>query len=172
MATINPVQIAVNRYAPAGSDAINLYSTEGAAKLTLGQLVQATCLQAAAAYEAQSVLKMNTMTSDSVILGDAATMLSAIVDVNGSLDWAEAKMFLIDTMGIPASSLPQDISTYDRRMQAAEALKSKMDALTKSQQEDMVDLQTLVNRRDVSHSTASNVVRALATSSSANAANF
>ena len=47
-----------------------------------------------------------------------------------------------------------------------------MDALAQDQQEDMIDLQTLVNRRDSAYSTASNVVRALATSSMDDAKNF
>ena len=36
----------------------------------------------------------------------------------------------------------------------------------------MIDLQTMVNRRDVAYSTSSNVVRALGTSQSGNAQNF
>ena len=87
-------------------------------------------------------------------------------------NWDAAKIFLVDTMGIDASTLPPDLASYDRRMQAVEALKNKMDPLAQSQQEDMVDLQSMVNRRDVAHSTASNIVRALSTSTSANAANF
>ena len=43
----------------------------------------------------------------------------------------------------------------------------KLDGLTQTQQQDMVDLQSIVNRRDVAHSTASNVVRALVNSASA-----
>ena len=54
MSTIDTIQIAVNRYAPAGSEAINLYGTGTSGPLTLGQLVQAVCLHAAAAHEAQS----------------------------------------------------------------------------------------------------------------------
>ena len=92
--------------------------------------------------------------------------------LSGRANWDQAKAFLIGTMGIEASALPADLATYDRRMQAAEALRNKMDALTQSQQQDMVDLQSIVNRRDVAHSTASNIVRALATSTSADAANF
>ena len=38
--------------------------------------------------------------------------------------------------------------------------------------EEMIDLQTIVNRRDVAFSTSSNVVRALGTSSMDNAQNF
>ena len=73
---------------------------------------------------------------------------------------------------IPESELPNNLSSYDKRIQAANALKARMDALAQDQQEDMIDLQTLVNRRDSAYSTASNVVRALATSSMDDAKNF
>ena len=52
MATVDTIQIAVIRYAPEGSNAINLYATSASNPLTIGQLVQAVCLNAAAAYEA------------------------------------------------------------------------------------------------------------------------
>ena len=170
MSTVDTIQIAVNRYAPEGSNAINLYATSSSTPLTIGQLVQAVCLHSAAAFEAQSVLKMNSMNSGTLLLDEAATWLESIA--KGTADWPQAKLFLVGSMGIEASVLPEDLTTYNRRMQAVEALKNKMDALTQSQQEAMVDLQSMVNRRDVAHSTASNVVRALSTSTSANAANF
>ena len=167
---IEPTQIATNRYAPEGFQAIDLYSTSGAESLTLGQLVMSVCLGAAAAYEGQSVLKMNKMTAGSAVLQDAAGWLEKVA--NGTANWAGAKAFAIDVLGVEASALPDAINTYDKRMKAASAMKAKMDTLTLRQQEDMIDLQTLVNRRDVAFSTSSNMVRALGTSSSANAANF
>ncbi len=175
---IESIQIATNRYAPAGSEAILMYDTGTSGALTLAQLVQAVCIRSAAVYEAQSVNKMNTMTSGSVKLDAAAGWLTQIVQ--GTADWTAAKAFLTGTMGISTSELPDRIdeyagqtsSSYDRRMQAANALKAKIDNLTQSQQEEMIDLQTLVNRRDNAFSTSSNIVRALGTSASDNAANF
>jgi hypothetical protein len=167
---IESIQIATHRYAPAGSDAILMYDTGASGALTLAQLVQAVCIRSAAAYEAQSVNKMNKMTAGSVKLDDAAAWLPKLVD--GSADWAAAKAFLTGTIGGDASALPPDLASYDRRMQAADALKNKMDALVQSQQEEMIDLQTMVNRRDVAFSTSSNVVRALGTSAMDNAQNF
>ena len=57
-------------------------------------------------------------------------------------------------------------------MQAAKALQDKMNLLAQSQQEDMIDLQTLVNRRDVAYSTSSGVVRTMGQSMSQDAGNF
>ena len=48
---IESIQIATNRYAPEGSEAIAMYDTGASGPLTLGQLVQAVCLRAAAASE-------------------------------------------------------------------------------------------------------------------------
>jgi len=57
-------------------------------------------------------------------------------------------------------------------MAAATAFKNKMDVLVQQQQRDVVDLQTMVNRRDVAYSTSSNIVNAIGTSQDGNAANF
>ncbi|MBQ9726833.1 MAG: hypothetical protein IJV65_04930 [Kiritimatiellae bacterium] len=167
---IETIQIATNRYAPSGSEAIQMYDTGASGAITLGQLVQAVCIRSAAAYEAQSVIKMNAMTDGSVKLDAAGAWLKRIVQ--GTADWTAARTFLTGTMGVEASALPPDLATYDRRMQAVNALKAKMDALTQNQQEQMIDLQTMVNRRDVAFSTSSNVVRALGTSQTGNAQNF
>ena len=167
---IETIQIATNRYAPSGSEAIQMYDTGASGAITLGQLVQAVCIRTAAAYEAQSVIKMNRMSEGSANLDAAAAWLSQIVA--GTADWGAAKAFLTGTLGIEESALPADLSSYDRRMQAATALKARLDALVQDQQEQMIDLQTMVNRRDVAYSTSSNVVRALGTSQSGNAQNF
>ena len=163
-------QIATNRYAPSGADAISLYTNGTAEGLTLGQLVISVCLKSAAAYEAQSVVKMNTLTAGAVKLDDASKLMEQIA--NGSANWNDAKAYLTGTLGIDASTLPDGINTYDKRMAAVKAVKEKVDALTQQQQRDMIDLQTLVNRRDVAYSTSSNVVRSLGTSQNADAANF
>ncbi len=167
---IDPIQIATNRYAPAGSESILMYDTGASGPLTLGQLVQAVCIRSAAVVEAQSVTKMNTMTAGSLQLETASTYLSQIVQETA--DWPAVKAYLTGTLGIPAQELPDNLSTYDKRIQAANALKAKVDALTQDQQENMIDLQTLVNRRDNAYSTSSNIVRSLATSSADNAQNF
>ena len=166
--------IAVNRYAPEGSNAINLYSTgaEGGGDLTIGQLAIAVSIRSAAAYESQSVLKMNTVTRGAQTLSEAATWLERVADGSAASQWSEAKAFAVNELGVEASGLPGDIATYARRMQAAAAMKSKMETLTQAQQQDMIDLQTLVNRRDVAYSTSSNIVRSLGTSTYKDAGNF
>ena len=162
--------IAVNRYAPQGADAISLYSNGSAEGLTLGQLAISVCLHAASAYEGQSVVKMNILTRGAVKLDGAAQWMEKIA--NGSADWAQAKAYITSELGISDAALPDAINTYDKRMAAVKAVKEKIDALTQQQQRDMIDMQTLVNRRDVAYSTSSNVVRTLGASQEADAANF
>ncbi len=176
---IQEIQIATNRYAPSGSNAILMYDTGMSGMLTLGQLVQAVCIRSAAASEAQSVIKMNLMTANSQILDDAAGWLKQVAD--GTANWSSARDFCINQLGIPSSSLPGVgeadsetgvLSSYNKRMQAAAAMQDKMNALAQTQQEDMIDLQTLVNRRDVAYSTSSGVVRTMGQSQMQDAGNF
>ena len=162
--------IAVNRYAPQGADAISLYSNGSAEGLTLAQLAISVCLQAASAYEGQSVVKMNVLTRGAVKLDGAAQWMEKIA--NGSADWSQAKAYITSELGVSDAALPDAINTYDKRMAAVKAVKEKIDALTQQQQRDMIDMQTLVNRRDVAYSTSSNVVRTLGASQEADAANF
>lgn len=164
-------EIAVNRYAPAGSDSIWLYSTEleGGSRLALGQLVIAVSMRSAAVYEAQSVVKMNIMAAGGDKLGKLADYMEQIADGGG--DWTAIKNYCRNELGI-SDELPDNIDTYAKRMAAVAALKSKANALTQQQQTDMIDLQTLVNRRDVAFSASSNIVRALGSSQDGNAANF
>ena len=166
--------IAINRYAPKGSEAINLYSNglKGGSHLTIGQLVIAVAMRSAAVYEAQSATKMNMMTYDSNVLDKAGDYMGEISDGSGTGDWSTIKTFLIDELGVDEEDLPDNIDTYVKRMEAIDAMKAKVDALTQSQQTDMIDLQTLVNRRDTAFSVSSNIVRAFGRSMSNDASNF
>jgi hypothetical protein len=73
---------------------------------------------------------------------------------------------------VEANALPSAIDTYAKRMTAVAAMKTKIDTMTQRQQQDMIDLQTLVNRRDVAYSASSNIVRAICNSQSSNSVNF
>ncbi|MBO5939847.1 MAG: hypothetical protein J6R18_01450 [Kiritimatiellae bacterium] len=158
---IEASQIATNRYAPTGSQAINLYSTGAAEDLTLGQLVAAVCIRTAGALEEQSVNKMNLMSVGTEKLEKASVYMQEIAEERMS-DWAAAKSYLADTVGV--TGLPDDLSTYEKRMQAVNAIKEKLEAMTQQAQEDMIDLQTLINRRDMTFNTSSNIIKAMGNS--------
>ena len=159
--SIEANQIAVNRYAPSGSKAINLYSTETAENLTVDQLVAAVCIRAAGALEEQSVNKMNMMSIDTAMLEKTSSYMQQIAEETLS-DWATAKSYLEGTVGI--SGLPDDLTSFERRMQAIDAIKEHLDAMTQQAQEDMIDLQTLINRRDMTYNTSSNIVKSIGNS--------
>ena len=159
--SIEANQIALNRYAPAGSQAINLYSTETASGLTIGQLVAAVCIRTAGALEEQSVNKMNMMSVGTEQLEKAASYMQQIAEEAMS-DWAAAKTYLADTVGV--SGLPDDLSSYEKRTQAVNAIKERLEVLTQQAQEDMIDMQTLINRRDMTFNTSSNIVKAIGNS--------
>ncbi len=170
---IEVTTIAKNRYAPSGSERISMYDTGTSGMVTLGQLVQAVCIYSASVYEQQSVVKMNKMTAGSQTLKEAAGWLEGIA--NDTADWPSARSFLIRTLGIPAASLPsarEGITSYDRRIQICAAIQEKMNTLSQNQQEEMIDLQTLVSRRDTAFSTSSGVVRAIGQSMMQDAGNY
>ena len=158
---IEPTQIATNRYAPSGSKAINLYSTGAADNLTLGQFVSAVCIRTAGALEEQSVNKMNMMSIGTEQLEKTSDYMQQIAEETLS-DWATAKAYLSDTVGV--AGLPDDLSSYERRMQAVSAIKERLETLTQQAQEDMIDMQTLINRRDMTFNTSSNIVKAIGNS--------
>ncbi len=161
---IEAVKIGTNRYAPEGSDAVCLYSTDTATDLTLGQLIIAVCLRTSMAYEAQSVTKMNAISKSAELLETATGWVDKIL--SGEVSWSRAKSYLINTLGLTEDELPDDLKTYDNRLKAASAATTKLNALMQVQQQDMVAMQSYVSRRDVSYSSSSNIVRALGRSSS------
>ena len=160
---IEPVQIATNRYAPDGAQGIYMYAMDGE-QLTLGQLVAAVCIKTGTCVEMRSILKVNTMNSHTEIINTASEYLQQLAEDRVS-DWATIKSYLINTLGVSSSDLPNDVSTYTKRFQAINAMKVKMEALTRQAQEDMIDLQSMINKRDVAYSTGTSVVSELGSSS-------
>ena len=106
------------------------------------------------------------------------TSASTSPSVRRKTVWDKAVTFLVNRMGVAPSALPDSIVDsngnpyYPSQIQAATALQEKMNVLAQTQQEDMIDLQTMVNRRDVAYSTASGVVRAMGQSMSQDAQNL
>lgn len=166
---IEAVQIATNRNAGTGAEAINLYTTSTASNLTLGQLLSAVCLRAGAILEREGVVKMNAMGLGTAKIDDLSNAMEAIATESVN-DWATLKTSLENKYGLRA--LPETLDSYDERMTALAAIKAELDKLTHTAQEDMIDLQTLVNRRDVAFTTATNLVKALQTSIGRTASNF
>ncbi len=160
---IEAVQIATNRYAPDGAQAINMYRIDGE-QLTLGQLMAAVCIKAGTSMEAQTILKVNSMNGNTDVLNTASEYLKQLAENNVS-NWANVKLFIINTLGVPSSGLPDNIASFNDRLKAINAMKVKMELLTRKAQEDMIDVQSMINKRDVAFTTGTNVVKELGNSS-------
>ena len=165
---IEAVQIATNRYAPNGAQAINMYSMDGGDDLTLGQLIAAVCIKAGANMEAQSITRMNAMNGNTEIINTASGYVSELANGNSS-NWPTIRNYMINTMGIsasdiPSATMPDNGLSYNDRMKAINAMKIKLEALTRQAQEDMIELQSLINKRDVAYTTSTNLMRELGTS--------
>lgn len=160
---IEPIQIATNRYAPEGQQAINLYSTGVADNLTLDQLIAAICVRTAGSLEEQSVNKMNLMNAGTAMLEKTSGYIQQLAD-DTLTDWESAKSYLTDVVGVlglPDSIIKYGETSYEKRMLAISAIKERLEVLTQKAQEDMIEMQTLINRRDMTFNTSSNIIRAL-----------
>ena len=162
---IQSVQIATNRYAPPGAEAINMYSMDGGERLTLGQLMAAVCIRAGMNKEAQSVNKMNIMNNNVEDLKTASEYLDQLATDTVS-DWATVRNFLRNTLGMSTSEAPDSLDTsYSGRFKVINAMKAHVEALTRQAQEDMIDVQSLISQRDVAFTTGTSLVKSTGGSS-------
>ena len=169
---IEAVQIATNRYAPDDAQAINMYKMDGE-QLTLGQLIAAVCIKAGTCMEAQSILKVNSMNANTEIIKTASGYLQQLAEGSVSdSDWATIKSFLVNTMKVSSSDLPDEAKSFVDRFKAINAMKNKMEALTRQAQEDMIDLQSLISKRDVAYTTSTSLVKETGSSSNNIATNL
>ena len=169
---IQAVQIATNRYAAPGAQAINMYSVDGGEKLTLGQLMAAVCIRAAMNREAQSVNKMNIMNNNVENLKTAAEYLDQLA-TNTVTNWPLVRDFLRNTLGMTSAEVPDSLNTsYKARFKVINAMKNLLDALTRQAQEDMIDVQSLINQRDIAFTTGTSLVKSTGGSSNIIASNL
>ena len=158
---IENVQIAVNRYALEGAEAINMYSMDGDDPLTFGQIMAAVCIRSGANREARSVIKMNRMNPNVEKIETTSNYMSEIASDHVTSGWDNIKNYLVNTLGIDSSVLPGDVKSYDNRNKAIKAMKEKLEELTRQAQEDMIDLQSLVNERDNCYTTGTNLIKSV-----------
>lgn len=150
---------------------IKLYNYAGLENLTLGQLANALCVHVGVALEDQSVNKMNIITMNARRLKAAAKVLedivsgaanySAVLDMPG-YEGMTYEDFLTQVMKLTKSEngqIPLELMTYEQRMKVFAAMKEKVTADATASQQDMVDLQTYMSRRDVAYSTSSNLIK-------------
>lgn len=163
------------RYAPAGSNSVNLYNVNGLEGQTLGQLVMAVCCQRAALDEQLAVVQMNRMNATATKMAATGCVLSQVVDAEGGTTWqtkidiagsdyepefvaADATLWDFLTKEVGVTGLPERLDTIADRLAAADIIKEAMDRLNRAAEEESVKLESTVSRRDVEYRTAASTV--------------
>lgn len=167
---------------------VNLYTYNGAEGLTLGELLMAICLYRANTVEASTVSIMDVMSKDTARLNVISQLATDIVNTAFGAKFSASTMitteagiqvtvysYMTSDLGIPAASIPGGASAEwnnDERTTVYSLLKTKMDALNSISQENMIELQSLINKRDQSYNLASNGVKLMLNSGIAVANNI
>ena len=136
MSEIMIEQLGVSRYAPVD---INAYQYNGLKGLSFGQLIISVCCRRAAAIEQQSVLKMNEMTATTDLLKETSAVAERV---------------------FTASSVSAADKTFMMTALFAK-IKPKLDQAASQSQQQAIDLQSLVSRRDVTYNASAATVRTL-----------
>ena len=176
MNTIDVQQIGTNRYAPAGADSVRLYRTNGSEGLTLAQLVAAVCIRRCANLEARATARMNKMTQNNAWMQALANVCKQVADGESLRNEAnlpanyepkhlshghDIYRFLVDecrSLGFNASDFSPDTQVYQTRMDIIGKLKTGMDRANTTSQQDAIELQSMVNWRDVTYNASSGII--------------
>ena len=181
-------KIGVNAYAPQGANAIYLYDFDGVGGLTLPQLMMAMCIRRAAIIEEQSVLKMNEVNASAAwlqvlaLVGEAIlsrSSLTARLDLSKT-DYVPTNVpeqttywdFLVYEVGLEEKAVPSRLTTSDQRTDLYRQLTDKMSAASTTNQEQVIDLQSLVSRRDSTFNASAATVKRFGTTMNSVASNF
>ena len=181
-------KIGVNAYAPQGANAIYLYDFDGVGGLTLPQLMMAMCIRRAAIIEEQSVLKMNEINASAAWLQVLALVGESVLSrssLTSKLDLSKTDYvptnvptvttywdFLVYEVGLDKASVPTRFSTTDQRTALYRQLTDKMSAASTTNQEQVIDLQSLVSRRDSTFNASAATVKRFGTTMNSVASNF
>lgn len=181
-------QIGSNRYAPEGADAVNLYSFGGCSGLTVAQLMMAVCIRQASVVEEQSVLKMNEINASAGYLQALAacgehimekSSLDATFDLtkvgysprvvdNKTTYWE----FMVEECGIPETSVPHTVSKMNDKTKTFDLLKNEMEAASSDNEDQTIDLQSYLSRRDSTYNASASTVKRLGDTMNSVAQNF
>lgn len=145
MAEIIVTPAVTSRYLPKGMAAVSVYNYNGAEGMTLAQAISAMVFRRAAQLEFASVACMNMLTATS---GALEQLTAYAKDVINGTNWDAAKTYLVNQCNVDASSLPANIDTYNNKMQAYEAIETKLKEYNSISDRYAIELQTSVTRRD------------------------
>ena len=171
MSTIEIQQIGTNRYAPAGANAVCLYGIDGADGLTLAQLVSAVCIRRCAHLEARAVGRMNKMTQNNTYMDAISSVckqiaadaeLNAAANIPDSYEMRKIErnctiyQFLTLECGLDVTFA--NPLSYKQRMDVIATIKTAMDSANTTSQEDVIELQSMINWRDVTYNASGGIV--------------
>ncbi len=170
------------------SGAINLYNTDKASGLTLGQLMIAVSCRQAAAIEARGVAMMNKISRDAYLMKDYAAAMDAVIKASETDDYVDNLTFvdqagrelglydyLVENCGVGTSELPakNDANTKARNKMTPTnktlyigVIKTLMEKTSATSQQDNIQLKSLINSRDIAFKTSTGLVSALGNSQS------
>ena len=173
MVAIEIDSVCANRYAPEGVEPGRLYKVGDSSGLSLGQLMAAVCVQRGALLETRSVARMNMMTQNNAYLEAMANVCSQLAGgaalsaaANLPAGYAPKKVsagcsvraFLVDECGVAVSQSESATLSYNERLALIAGLKTKMDGANTTSQEDAIELQSLINWRDVTFNASSSMM--------------
>lgn len=159
----------------------NIYTIDGVENadgsprvLSIGQLVMAICLQRAAQLETDIIALMDEMNSTSSKLEKMTDIETTLLEYGcymndtskNGIVWEgtnyTCRDFLVNIVGMDSSTVPTGrVTASDTDFIAS--LESKMDELNTFNQQKMIELQSLTNKRDQSYDMVSNVLKSLHT---------
>ncbi len=166
----------VSRYAPVE---ISTYRYNGVEGMTFGQLMISVCCRRAAAIEDQSVIKMNAVNASTSWLKALSSVTEQLFSTDASLKSVYAKLddtgyvckkagaiptlydFFHLECGISTSDLYTGGGTYDKKMKVFSKLKQPIESATSQSQQETIQLQSLVSRRDVTYNVSASIVYAM-----------
>lgn len=189
MATAIQIEhIGTNRYAPEGANDINLYAFGDARGLSLGQLVMAICLRQASVIEGQSVLKMNQLNASASflnVLAQVGEYVMANSSLESTLDLSKTGYvpthvsmqttyweFIVYECGVNPDLVPKSVDKMDDKTRVFGYLGDLMDRAASDNEDQSIDLQSYLSRRDTAYNTSSSVVKKLGKTMDAVAKNF
>jgi len=185
---ISYVEIGTNRYAPEGSDAVVLYSYNGVTGLTVAQLMMAVCIKLGCLIEDQSVAKMNQINASAAYLEVLAQVGSYVMErtsLDARLDLSKTaytpkkvgldttyREFIEREVGVGEGVLPADVRSMNDKTRVFGYLESDMSRYSSDNEDQTIDLQSFISRRDSVFNASSSTVRKLGQTMNSVAGNF
>lgn len=188
MAEVVETVIATNRYAPGLASDVKLYSAIGVdatgsqlelkTDMTLAQLVSAVTMRVAMVCEKAAALVSDRVTGYAL---DLDALKAVTLQVAGNASYTDranlpaeyrpktaafrdpanrtVRNFLVYECGL--TELPNALGNKADRLECFNRIKDKIDSLTKTNQQLVVDIQSFVSRREVAFSTGASVIKSL-----------